>query len=540
MSAAGGGKDATPYSARIELASWAIPPGRPAKRPAHEKHARYDPVVHHVIAAPGALVVREDVTQGLPGSRFGRTAVALRVADDQIGPAGTLFLVLVVASALDLRDDGFTGLRIDHGQQFRSQLLNQFEPLRRRHDAVPLTAAQVDVQARKADAVCPRPLPIDVQQELLFERVRVRTSGGQVALLEQPGVEVEGAAPGGEPVVRHDDEQGLFAVAVAEPSFGFETIQGLPDDRIQALVEGRNQVGVGGVDLRVVGRVVRIARTPAHVADLVDVAEVVEEQASRLLQVLVQHVAVLFRDLVAGDLRLGQELVGSEHVFGQGLRILGHPLGVEAVHRLRQLRGEVRRRRDGRRGRHRIVVDRTHVELELRFERAQVHATDAPQMLGRHHLEVDLEPVAPLPHPEHDLLVADLYLGALGFRIEVDREGGGQLLRLTQQRVGGPQQFGLDHIVVDIQFDDVTAADIAVGEQFRGVEGERALGAEDIRRAHAGEFAACRARDREVGRHADDLCPHAVLLQDLPERGAVPELRVLAARERELPAPHLQ
>ena len=218
----------------------------------------------------------------------------------------------------------------------------------------------------------------------------------------------------------------------------------------------------------------------------------------------------------------------------------GHALRVEAVDRLREFGREVGRRRDRRRGRDRIVVDRADVELELRLERAQVHPADAAQVLGRHHLEVDLEPVAPLADLQHDLLVAELDLGALRLRIEVDGERHGQLLGLAQQRVVGPEQLGLDHVVVDVEFDDVAAADVPVGEQLRRVEGEGAVRAQDVARAHARELAARRARDREVRRHADDRRSHSVLLQHVPEWGAVPEPLVVTASERELPGTDVQ
>ena len=295
--------------------------------------------------------------------------------------------------------------------------------------------------------------------------------------------------------------------------------------------------GVGG---RIVGGMLGVARPPADVADLIHVAEVVEQEAALLFEVAVEHVAVLLGNLVARDLRLGQELLRREDALRQGLRVLGHPLGVEAVHRLGQLGREVGRRRDGRRGRHRIVIDRAHVELELRLECPQVHSADAAQMLGRHHLELDRQPVAPLSDPEHDLLVAELDLRALRVRIEVNGERRRQLHGFPQQRVVRSEQLGLDDVVVDVEFDDVAAADVPVREQLRRVEGERAVRTLDVARAHAREFAARRAGDGEVRRHADDGRAHAVLFQHFPERRAVPELLVVPAGERKLPGPHLQ
>jgi hypothetical protein len=97
-------------------------------------------------------------------------------------------------------------------------------------------------------------------------------------------------------VVRHHDEQ----VARAQRRGG------LADDLIEADVQVVDDVRVGRILRGVVRGMTRVPRPPHHVRDLIDVAEVVEEQA---VAEAVEDVMELRLDLVARDLRLRQKLV---------------------------------------------------------------------------------------------------------------------------------------------------------------------------------------------------------------------------------------
>ena len=188
----------------------------------------------------------------------------------------------------------------------------------------------------------------------------------------------------------------------------------------------------------------------------------------------------------AGVARLLEELVHLEDALGERLGVLGHPLRVEAAAGLRQLGGVGGRRRDRRVGRHRVVVDRRDVDLELGLDRLEVEAADGVERLARDHRELDRDPVAPLADLQHELgRVLDLELGGLDLGLDVDLEVDGQPLLLLEQRVVGAVELLLGHAVVDVPLVDVAAGQALGGvEELRGVEREEARAVE-IGRAHA-------------------------------------------------------
>ena len=113
---------------------------------------------------------------------------------------------------------------------------------------------------------------------------------------------------------------------------------------------------------------------PEDVRELVEVADVVEEELARPV---VEHPVVLQPILAADDARLVDELARVEQIPLDRLGVLGHLLGVEAPRGLGHLRREALGARDRHRGRHRIHLDRAHVELELGLHRLEVEAHDA-------------------------------------------------------------------------------------------------------------------------------------------------------------------
>ncbi len=238
----------------------------------------------------------------------------------------------------------------------------------------------------------------------------------------------------------------------------------------------------------------------------------------------------------AGVGRLFEELRLVQHALGQRLGVLGHALGVVGAGRLDQLGGEGVGRRDRHRRALGVDLERRHVELELGPHRLQIEAGDHPQILQRQR-ELDRQPVAPLPHHQQPLLVADHQLGHRLDRVDVDLEVDRQPGPVRQADVGRAVQGRLGDALPVVDRVDLAAADVLAleGEKLRGVERELAGRADRVGRAHAAELVAGGARGREVGRHANDPALHAVLLQHLPERRAVAQ-QLDRAPGRHLPA----
>ena len=295
------------------------------------------------------------------------------------------------------------------------------------------------------------------------------------------------------------------------------------------------------VGLGLVRGVAGIHRRPHHVRELVGVAEVVEEKARRALCELVEDAAVLGDHLVTGKARLLEELVHLEHALGERLGVFGHALRVEAAALFGQLGGVGGGRRDRRVGRHRVVVDRRDVDLELGLDRLEVEAADGVELLARDHRELDRDPVAPFTHFQHELRrVLDFELGGADLGLDVDLEVDGESLLLLEQRVLGAVELLLRHAVVDVPLVDVAAGQALGGvEELGGVEREEARTVE-IGRPHAGQLAARAAGWRIVRRHAQHPALDAVLLERLPERLALAQRLVAAAGEREPPLAELQ
>jgi len=166
----------------------------------------------------------------------------------------------------------------------------------------------------------------------------------------------------------------------------------------------------------------------------------------------------------------------------------------------------------------------------------QVEPYDGADRLGGDEIEVDRHPVAPLPHLQNQLGVADLELGRIFLGVEIDGEGQLDLLFVLQKRVVRAEQRGLHHVVVRIDLVDLAATDVLTleGEELGGEVREGARSAQQVGSAHAAELSRGRPRRWEVGWDADDGRLHAALFQHLPEGRAVPQQLHFAAGQGEL------
>ena len=266
-----------------------------------------------MIAAPAVGVVHDHLVRDLAEHRIVRATRPLGVTDDHVGADVEIAaIVVVLVGDEQLVHRRLAGRRVDELCQLRPQLVHQRRLLRRRHDAVLLPAGQIHVQAVEAHSVGACARPVDVGEQAGVAALPVVLQH-QVALVLEPGVQVERAPPGGEAVVRHDDQDVV----------GLQRGHGLADDAVDLLVEIRDHVGVLRVDGRIVGRMPRIHRPPDDVRDLVRVPEVVEEEAALGLG---EDVVVLPGDLLLSERGLSQKLVQLEDAVRHRLGVLRHPL----------------------------------------------------------------------------------------------------------------------------------------------------------------------------------------------------------------------
>ncbi len=183
------------------------------------------------------------------------------------------------------------------------------------------------------------------------------------------------------------------------------------------------------------------------------------------------------------------------------LRVLGHVLRVEVADGVDQLLPVFGRVSDRQHLIGRVDLDRRDVELERRMRRLQVEARQpADRHQIRDHHELDLDPLAELALGQKNLSIADVQAGNRVRRVHVDVEIDAHLLLA----VGNGSAFALSYLLVVLEVVrrpverrvhhsqlDPDRIDVATGEIIRtgprvgGVEGERAVRPEDVRRAHA-------------------------------------------------------
>jgi hypothetical protein len=258
------------------------------------------------------------------------------------------------------------------------------------------------------------------------------------------------------------------------------------------------------------------------VRDLIDVSEVVEEQAAAES---IEHMPILAAILVARDARLLQELRGGQHARFQPFGVFGHALTVEPARRPRELGAVVVGSRDRERRRKRIDVRGADVEREVRIELFEIEADFRAQPLRRNHREIDRNPVAPLADRQQAFFVSRDDLRELLPRIDVGGELRTQLLGLGEKRIVGSFERAAHDPVVDVHGIDGAPGKRPARERvgFGGIERKRAVRAQDVGRPHSAQFARGRPRRWKIGGHADDRRLDAALLEHLPERLSLAE-----------------
>ena len=225
-------------------------------------------------------------------------------------------------------------------------------------DAVPLPAAQVHIQSAQPKRVsaCPGPVHVDEQGVAALQG---RVLQGDVALLEQPGVQVDAPVERGEPVVRHDDERRVVV----------HHLEHAPQRLVHFFVERADAVPQQLV--RFMERVRGVGVVVEHVRALVDTREVEEQQS---LVEGVEKVVQCAPPLAEDELRLVPELASTEDPLRERLGVLGELLRVERAQHV----VEVSRPSIGVRERHRRVfrvdLQGADIQLEIGSHLLQIEA----------------------------------------------------------------------------------------------------------------------------------------------------------------------
>jgi FAD/FMN-containing dehydrogenase len=159
-------------------------------------------------------------------------------------------------------------LRVGQGLELGGDLVDEVVLVRAgRDDALSFAAGLVDVEAVEPDPVGPGPGPVRV-----VEQGRLLLVPGPlepvVAVVEEPGVEVEAAPEGVEAVVRHDKDDGVLV----------RFLEGQVEGPVHLTVGLGDDVPEAGGELGVVGRVPGVGQPPEHVLALVGAREVVKKQ----------------------------------------------------------------------------------------------------------------------------------------------------------------------------------------------------------------------------------------------------------------------
>ena len=191
-------------------------------------------------------------------------------------------------------------------------------------------------------------------------------------------------------MVRHDDEEIVGAKRGKRST----------DNRVHLRVQVLDDGAVLRVDHGIVGWMLRIHGAPHHVRHLIDVAEVIEQEA---VGEPIQDVAVLSFGFIGGDPRLLEEFRCRQHSRLEALGVLGHALRVEPPGGARQVRRIRARRRHRQRRRQRIEVQRADVQGEVGCDLLQVEPALSLDLSPRE-LELHGHPVAPLAYTQQPLL----------------------------------------------------------------------------------------------------------------------------------------
>ena len=226
-----------------------------------------------------------------------------------------------------------------------------------------------------------RPRPVHVAQP--FGAAVGAGLEREVALAQQPLVQVDAAAERGEAVIGDDHQHVAVTQLLAHPAH----------ERVVVRVQLPDGVAMRGLVAAPGCRMTRVDVAPEHVLDAIGGVEDADQAAAvEPIERGEEHLLALAVDVV-GLLQerpiVGHALVERPGVLGQAERRVG-------PHLLGEVRRVVRRMRDGHRRRLGIEVDGRHVEREVVAQLGDEQACESLHRHARRGREAERHPVAEL------------------------------------------------------------------------------------------------------------------------------------------------
>ena len=484
-----------------------------------------------MVAAPGLRVVgeqrpRDHADRAIPGH-----AVAVVVADDQVGGValvGTGVQVLGVEGVVDAdRGPVLVAQPLPGRDEFA---LEGARLVARLNDAGGLAALQVEEHAGQAERVRPRARPIHALQPLLAA-VGILPED-EVAVVEQPAVQVHAAPERGEAVVRENDQQIVVAQLLHHP-----TDQGVV---VPVVVFDRPAVPAGLPPRS--GRVAVLHVAPEHVLDAVGgVEDAGQTPPPQALQSGEEHLLPLTVDVV----RLLEEGRIVRHALVERGRVLRQTQSGEVADPFRQVGRVVRRMRDRHRRLLGVDVDGRQVERGVLTGFGQHHPGQAVDLDSGRGAELETHPVGERSPHKFDRLARHRHRRGPGLAVDPYRHRHAERRRRValQEAVLGPLDQAVEVVgagAVRGQRHAHTALPDRPRRRPRRVVEERTLAAHQVRHAHRRQLGAVEPVRREGDRNPEHRAPDVAFTEHGPERLRPPEHADLGLLQRDLPFPELQ
>src|ERR1035441_3190930 len=186
------------------------------------------------VAAPGLEIVGEDRRRDFADGGIPTGAVAVGIADDEIGRGVEIGARVERFARPGLADGntsaGFIAEAAESGRDFALQGGSWSAGL---DSALGLAAFLINIDAGEAESVGAGARPIDFLE--IFSLAGSAGLKSEIAVLEQPGVEVDTAFETGETMIAEDEQDGLVV----------DVREGLADESIGAHVEIFDRTAVG-------------------------------------------------------------------------------------------------------------------------------------------------------------------------------------------------------------------------------------------------------------------------------------------------------
>src|SRR5438874_5523865 len=205
---------------------------------------------------------------------------------------------------------------ITHREQLFSDLLQQGVRLSARcHNALALASMHVQIQPVEAKSIRAGLAPVHVGQRLIVVRIRI-TLQGDVAIIQQPRIQVERAPVWSEPVIRQNQQSCVLI------QLGKNLAEHLVHLLVELLENGTILRGQGCVVCRMLG----VNQPPQHVRVEVETGEIKEEDTFLKFGKLQIKNAAMLGQHSSGLL---EKFLVIQHAVGESLGVLCNSLRVE-------------------------------------------------------------------------------------------------------------------------------------------------------------------------------------------------------------------